>query len=81
MIEDYQAQVKPIRPSAKRPKIFLPTNLTFIFLFGHHFDCPGSGSVFPIRIRIQIQVSRFNTDPPGSGSEALNSVKDPDPKE
>jgi len=41
------------------------------FLFGHHFDCPGSGSVFPIRIRIQ--GSHCNTDPHGSrsGSEIL----------
>jgi len=39
------------------------------FLFGHHFDCPGSGSVFPILI--WIQRSHINTDPHGSRSETL----------
>ena len=37
------------------------------FLFGPHFDCPGSGSIF--LIRIWIQGSHFNRDPHGSGSE------------
>jgi len=42
------------------------------FLFEHHLDCPGSGSVFPIRIRIQ--GSHFNTEPHGSGSGSETRV-------
>ena len=41
----------------------------FFPLYGHHFDCPGSGS--PIRIRIQGSNCNTGTDPHGSGSETL----------
>ena len=41
--------------------LFLPQNLSFIFLLGHHFDYPGSGSVLPIRIRIQRKPFQFGS--------------------
>jgi len=74
LIEDSQAQVKPIKP-ANWTMLFLPLNVSFIFLFEHHYDYPGSGSVFLILMRIQGIL--FNTVPDGSGSETLDETEPP----
>jgi len=76
LIEDSQALVKTIRPSAKCFSLFNLKSQIF-FLLGHHFHCPGSGpgSVPVLPIWIRIQGSHFNTDPHGSGSETLPIAK------
>jgi len=56
LIEDFQAQVKTIRPSAKWAMLFLTWNYRFFNLFGHHFDCPGSGSGSRRAISIRIHM-------------------------
>jgi len=62
-----------LKPSAKWSMLFLTWKLkSQIFSpFGHHFDCPGSGSVFTIRI----QGSHFNTDPRESVSRSETLVR------
>jgi hypothetical protein len=46
-------------------------NNTSLHFFIVKFCPPGSGSAFPMRIRIRIQPFKFNTDPCGSGSTTL----------
>jgi len=67
-LRTFRLQLKPSGPQ-QNGQCSLPETHRLFPLFGHHFDCPGSASVLPIRIRIQ--GSRFNTDPHGSGSGTL----------
>ncbi len=48
---------------------------TWIFFsFVGHFGPPGSGSVFPMRIRVQIQPTKMNADSCGSGSRSRSTT-------
>jgi len=46
-----------LKPSGPQQMLFWTWNHIFLSLFGHHSDSPGSGSVFPKRIRIRIHGS------------------------
>jgi len=70
--KDSQAQIKYIRLLLKGQCSFRLEIFEFFFFFRSHFDCAGSGSVFPIRIRIL--GSNFNTDPHASGSEPTEKI-------
>jgi len=59
----------------KRSMLFQLEILFFFYLFGRHFDCPGSGSVFAIRIQIQIHGSHITRDPHGPGSRSATLEK------
>jgi hypothetical protein len=58
-LRNFGLKLKTITLSAKWSMLLFNLKSQIFFLFGHHFDSPGSGSVFPIRIR----GSHFYRDP------------------
>jgi len=78
-IKDSQGQSKECRPLQIVSKICKRRNFRFFSFLAANNSSPGSGFVFPIRIRIQeIQTNtdpdpgfQINTDPHGPGSETL----------
>ena len=72
MIEDLWALVKS-QALSKMVNALLNLKIQIFPLYGHHFDCPGSESVFPVRI--QIPGSHINTDPHGTGSGSETLIK------